>query len=161
MTLSLNDSNKDFDFVGWVITTSWLIYFRSVKFHYVKETHMMLVALVKIIVASQHKRRTKTFLHHFEDSSSLNQEIGITILVIWGDWIGVMKRQWGTHATRCVSQFSWKTTKLLGFEKSNFRVLFSFNNFMIINIKIFLFQMTNPSPPPSPRHFILPIIVRS
>ena len=33
-----------FDFVGWVIETSWLIYFRSVKFHYVKETHMMLVA---------------------------------------------------------------------------------------------------------------------
>ena len=39
---------KDFDFVGWVIKTSWLIYFPSVKFHYVKETHMMLLALVKI-----------------------------------------------------------------------------------------------------------------
>ena len=36
MILSLNNSNKDFDFVGWVIKTSWLIYFRSVKFHYVK-----------------------------------------------------------------------------------------------------------------------------
>ena len=56
MTLSLNNSNKDFDFVGWVIKTSWLIYFRSLKFHYVKETHMMLVAL-KIVVASQHKRQ--------------------------------------------------------------------------------------------------------
>ena len=63
MTLSLKNSNKDFDFVGWVIKTSWLIYFRSVKFHYVKETHMMLVALVKIVVASQHKRqRKKIFL---------------------------------------------------------------------------------------------------
>ena len=31
--------NKDFDFVDWVIKTPWLIYFRSVKFHYVKETH--------------------------------------------------------------------------------------------------------------------------
>ena len=40
MTLSINNSNKDFDFVGWVIKTSWLIYFRSVKFHYVKETHI-------------------------------------------------------------------------------------------------------------------------
>ena len=56
MTLSLNNSNKDFDFVGLVIKTSWLIYFGSVKFHYVKETHMMLVALVKIVVVSQHKR---------------------------------------------------------------------------------------------------------
>ena len=36
---SLNNSNKDFDFVGWVIKTSWLIYFRSVKFHYVEETN--------------------------------------------------------------------------------------------------------------------------
>ena len=48
MIPSLNNSNKDFDFVGWVIKTSWLIYFRSVKFHYEKETHTMLVALVKI-----------------------------------------------------------------------------------------------------------------
>ena len=59
MTLSLNNSNKDLDFVGWVIKTSWLIYFRSVKFHYVEKTHMMLVALVKIVVVSQHKRQLK------------------------------------------------------------------------------------------------------
>ena len=59
MTLSLKNSNKDFDFVGWVIKTSWLIYFRGVKFHYVKETHMMLVALVKIVVICQHKRQRK------------------------------------------------------------------------------------------------------
>ena len=65
MTLSLNNSNKDFDFVGWVIKTSWLIYFRSVKFHYVNETHMMLVALVKIVVASQHKRQRKNSLSRF------------------------------------------------------------------------------------------------
>ena len=62
MTLSWNNSNKDFDFVGWVMKTSWLIYFRSVKFHYVKETHMILVALVKIVVASQHKRQRKKSL---------------------------------------------------------------------------------------------------
>ena len=60
MTLSLKNSNEDFDFVGRVIKTSWLIYFRNVKFHYVKETHMMLVALMKIAVASQHKRQRKT-----------------------------------------------------------------------------------------------------
>ena len=62
MTLSLNNWNKDFDFVGWVIKTScssWLIYFRSVKFQYVKEIHMMLVALVKIVVASQHIKHEK------------------------------------------------------------------------------------------------------
>ena len=60
MTLSLKNSNKDFDFVGWVFKTSWLIYFRSVKFHNVKETHMMLVALVKIVVAQ--KTTKKIFL---------------------------------------------------------------------------------------------------
>ena len=65
MTLSLNNSNKGFDFVGWVIKTSWLIYFRSVKFHYVKETHVMLVALAKIVVASQHKRQRKNYLSRF------------------------------------------------------------------------------------------------
>ena len=59
MTLSLNNSNKDVDFVGLVIKTSCLIYFRNVKFDYVKETRMMLVALVKIVVASQHKRQQK------------------------------------------------------------------------------------------------------
>ena len=59
MTLSVKNWNKDFDFVGRVINTSWLIYFRSVKFHDVKETRMILVALVKIAVASQHKRQRK------------------------------------------------------------------------------------------------------
>ena len=39
ITLSLINSNKDFDFVGWVIKTPCVFYFRSVKFHYVKETH--------------------------------------------------------------------------------------------------------------------------
>ena len=32
-------TNKDFDFVGWVIKTPCVFYFRSVQFHYVKETH--------------------------------------------------------------------------------------------------------------------------
>ena len=68
---SLTNSNRDFDFVGWVIKTSWLIYFRSVKFHYVKETHMMLVALVKIVVASQHKRQRKKSLSRFVEKWKL------------------------------------------------------------------------------------------
>jgi len=44
MTISLINSNNDFDFVGLVIKTPCLSYFRGVKFHCVKETHMMLVA---------------------------------------------------------------------------------------------------------------------
>ena len=44
MTLSLIDSNNDFAFVGWVIKTPCLFYFRNVKFQHVKETHMMLRA---------------------------------------------------------------------------------------------------------------------
>ena len=68
MTISLNNSNNDFDSGGRVIKHvkgSWLIPFRSVKFHYVKETHMMLAALVKIVVASQHKKTTKKSLSRF------------------------------------------------------------------------------------------------
>ena len=68
MTLSSKNSNKDCDFVGWVIKTSWLIYFRSVKFHYVKETHMMLVALVKIVVASQRRTQRKKSFSRFADN---------------------------------------------------------------------------------------------
>ena len=64
MTLSLQPLNKNFDFVGWVIKTSWLINFCRVKFNYVKETHM-LVALVKIVVASQHKRQRKKSFSRF------------------------------------------------------------------------------------------------
>ena len=60
-SLSLINSNKDFDFVGWVIKTPCVFYFRSVKFHYVKETHDInsLLTLVKIVLASQHKKTTK------------------------------------------------------------------------------------------------------
>ena len=59
ITLSLFNSNKDFDFVGWVIKTPCLFYFRSVKFHYVRETHYInsLLTLVKIVLASQPKRQ--------------------------------------------------------------------------------------------------------
>ena len=38
------NSNKDFDFVGYVIKAPCLFYSRSVKFHYMKETHMIIVA---------------------------------------------------------------------------------------------------------------------
>ena len=57
MRLPLINSNKDFDFVGRVIKTPCLFYFRSVKFHYVKEAlHInSLLTLVKFVLASQHE----------------------------------------------------------------------------------------------------------
>ena len=59
ITLSLINSNKDFDFVGWVIKTPCLYYFHGVKFHYVEETHDInsLLTLMKIILASQRKKQ--------------------------------------------------------------------------------------------------------
>ena len=61
ITLFLINSNNDFDFVGWVIKTHCVFYFRSVKFHCVKETHdsNSLLTLVKIFLASQHRKTTK------------------------------------------------------------------------------------------------------
>ena len=58
--LNLN-SNKDFDFVARVIKTPCLFYSRSVNFHYGKETRGVnsLLTLVKIVLASQHKRQPK------------------------------------------------------------------------------------------------------
>ena len=74
ITLSLINSNKDFDFVGWVIKTPWLFYFRSVKFHYVKETHDInsLLTLVKIALASQHKKQPNKSLSRFVDNWPLS-----------------------------------------------------------------------------------------
>ena len=70
ITLSLINSNKDFDFDGWVIKTPCLYYFRSVKFHYVKETHDInsLLTLVKIVLASQHKKQPNKSLSRFVDN---------------------------------------------------------------------------------------------
>ena len=71
ITLSLINSNKDFDFVGRVFKTPCLFYFRSVKFHHVKETHDInsLLTLVKIVLASQHKRQpNKSLLSKFVDN---------------------------------------------------------------------------------------------
>ena len=67
ITLSLINSNKDFDFVGWVIKTPCAFYFRSVKFHYVKETNDInsLLTLVKVVLASQHKRQPSKSLSRF------------------------------------------------------------------------------------------------
>ena len=52
--------------------TPRLFYFRSVKFHYVKETRMMLVAfwrtLVKIVVVFQHKRQRNQSFSRFVDN---------------------------------------------------------------------------------------------
>ena len=67
ITLFLINSNRDFDFVGWVVKTSCVFYFRSVKFHYVKETHdtNSLLTLVKIVLASQHKKQPNKSLSRF------------------------------------------------------------------------------------------------
>ena len=64
ITLSLINSNKDFDFVCWVFKTPCLFYFRRQEFHYVKETHDInsLLTLVKIVLASQHKKTTKQII---------------------------------------------------------------------------------------------------
>ena len=71
MTLLIN-TNKNFDFVDGVIKTPCLFYFRSVKFHYVKETHTKfsssLLVLVKVVVASQHKRQRNQSLSRFVDN---------------------------------------------------------------------------------------------
>ena len=70
ITLSLINSNKDFDFVGLVNKTPCLFYFRSVKFHYVKETYDInsLLTPVKIVLASQHKRQPNKSLSRFVDN---------------------------------------------------------------------------------------------
>ena len=70
ITLSLINSNKDFDFVGWVVKTPCVFYFRSVKFHYVKETHDInsLLTLVKNFLASRHKKQPNKSLSRFVDN---------------------------------------------------------------------------------------------
>ena len=70
ITLTLINSNKDFNFVGWVIKTPCLFYFRSFKFHYVNETHDInsLFTLVKIVVASQYKKQPNKSFSRFVDN---------------------------------------------------------------------------------------------
>ena len=67
ITLSLINSNNDFNFLCWVIKSPCLFYFRSVKFYYVKETHDInsLLTIVKIVLASQHKRQPNKSLSRF------------------------------------------------------------------------------------------------
>ena len=44
VALSLINMNNDFAFVSWALETPCVFHFRGMKFHYVKETHMMKVA---------------------------------------------------------------------------------------------------------------------
>ena len=92
MTLLLVNSNKDFDWVR----TPCLFYFRSVKFHYVKETHMMLVAfwwtLVKIVLVSQHRRQRNKSFHDLKTPT----------------------RTW--KCTRCIMQMNYSYTSDLPFK---------------------------------------------
>ena len=69
MTLSLNNSNKDCDFVCWVIKTPWLIYFSSFTMGKKHTDVSSVLALVKIVVASQHKRQRKKSLSRFVDTN--------------------------------------------------------------------------------------------
>ena len=72
ITLSLINSNKDSILlvVGMSYQTPCVFYFRSVKFHYVKETHDInsLLTLVKIVLASQHKKQPNKSLSRFIDN---------------------------------------------------------------------------------------------
>ena len=79
--LTIN-SNKAFDWVK----TPCLFYFRSVKFHHVKETGMMLVAFwrtsVKIVVVFQHKRqRNKSFLCSKEPFTTMAESLRGNVFV--------------------------------------------------------------------------------
>ena len=58
--------NKDFDFVGWVIKTPCVFYFRSVKFQCVKENSLL--TLVKIVLASRLKKQPNKSLSRFVDN---------------------------------------------------------------------------------------------
>ena len=73
ITLSLIKSNKDFDFVGWVIKTPCLYCFHGVKVHYVKETRDInsLFTLVKVILVSQHKKQPNKSFSRFDTDSDL------------------------------------------------------------------------------------------
>ena len=85
MTLSLINSNKDLDFVGWVIKTPCVFYFRSVKFYYVKETHDInsVLTLVKIVLASQHKNQPNKSLSRFVDNWKHRLESARAALCKW------------------------------------------------------------------------------
>ena len=94
--------NKDFDFVNWVIKTTCLFYFSSVKFRYVKETHMISVssslALVKIVVVSQHKK---------DNEANLCQDL----LTIWKHRLGL--------ESACAALCKWQLirVRLAAFQK--------------------------------------------
>ena len=108
MTLSLLKKleSEDFDFVGWVIKTSWLIYFRSVKFQDVKETHMMLVAFgencysisaqkttkeifLKICWEMNTPTRTWKLVHELHYANELLQRVRLTYLLTYPLWAHV------------------------------------------------------------------------
>ena len=82
MTLSLKNSNKDFYFVCWVIKTPWLIYFRSFTMWKKHTDVSSALALVKIAIASQHKRQRKKSLSRF--------------VYNWKHWLGpwIIKSCW-------------------------------------------------------------------
>ena len=72
MALSLNNSNKDFDFVLPSYQNSLANLFSQCKVSLCERNTLMhvssVLALVKIVVASQHKRQRKKSLSRFVDN---------------------------------------------------------------------------------------------
>ena len=88
ITLPLINSNKDFDFVGWVIKTPCLFYFLSVKFHYMTETHDInsLLTLMKIVLASQNKKQPNKSLSRFVHNwkcARLTMQMSYSYASVW------------------------------------------------------------------------------
>ena len=94
ITLSFINSNKDFDFVAWVIKNPCVFYFRSVKFHYVKETHDInsLLTLVKIAGSSIPAQKTI-------------KQIFVKICWQFKRWLKTPTRTW--KCTRCTMPMSY------------------------------------------------------
>ena len=85
----------------------------AVKFHYVKETHMMLVTfwrtLVKIFAASQHKRHgffdEKGFTKSFRSSHLLSRNLAKMLRVlIYGNFASVQRSADFDHVRKTTNQ---------------------------------------------------------
>ena len=64
------------------LSTPCVFYFRSVKFHYVKETHDIssLLTLVKIVLASLHKKQPNKSLSRFVDIENTDLDLKVHAL---------------------------------------------------------------------------------
>ena len=107
ITLSFINSNKDLDFVAWhawVIKTPCVFYFRSVKIHYVKETHDIngFLTLVKITGSSIPAQKTI-------------KQIFVKICWQLKRWLKTLTRTW--KCTRYTMQMSYSYLPFKNFFK--------------------------------------------